>query len=536
MKKPNLSWRGFDAPAVDKDRVAHDAAKMTRRDFVRACALAGISAPLAGSLYNQASAETPRPGGTLRIAVDGGSATDSVDPALCTNNACTIMLKQWGTMLTRLGPDSEAVGLLAESFEPADDKGAKWAFQLHRGATFSNGKDVTAADVVATIRRHSDENAKSGALGILRGIVDVAADGKHKVLFTLDGANADFPFLMSDYHLVIQPADSEPNDPIGAGPYIMEESEHGVRYLARKNPNYFGQPGHVDEIETLVINDTTARVTALTTGQAHMISRVDPKIVGQLKRVSDVKIQIISGRGHYVFVCHADTAPFDNRHLRLALKFAIDREDMVKRILHGYGGVGNDFPINAAYPLFPADIPQRAYDPDKARHHYKKSGHSGSILLRTAENAFTGAVDAAVLYQSHAKKAGIDMEIKREPDDGYWKTVWNVQPFCASYWTGRAVQDQMYTAAYKSDADWNDTKWRRPKFDALLLKARAEFDTRKRRALYHEMALMVRDDGGVIVPMFNDFIDATRGVGGYRPHPGGKFSDDFAPVEVWLEG
>ena len=50
------------------------------------------------------------------------------------------------------------------------------------------------------------------------------------------------------------------------------------------------------------------------------------------------------------------------------------------------------------------------------------------------------------------------------------------------------------------------------------------------------MALMVRDDGGVIVPMFNDFIDATRGVGGFRPHPGGKFSDDFAPVEVWLEG
>ena len=231
-----------------------------------------------------------------------------------------------------------------------------------------------------------------------------AADGKHKVLFTLDGANADFPFLMSDYHLVIQPADSEPNDPIGAGPYIMEESEHGVRYLARKNPNYFGQHGHVDEIETLVINDTTARVTALTTGQAHMISRVDPKIVGQLKRVPNVKIQNISGRGHYVFICHTDTAPFDNRHLRLALKFAIDREDMVKRILHGYGGVGNDFPINAAYPLFPADIPQRAYDPEEARHHYKKSGHSGSILLRTAANAFTGAVDAAVLYQSHAKK------------------------------------------------------------------------------------------------------------------------------------
>ena len=69
---------------------------------------------------------------------------------------------------------------------------------------------------------------------------------------------------------------------------------------------------------------------------------------------------------------HTNTAPFDNQDLRLALKYAINREEIVKRILHGYGGIGNDFPINAAYPLFPADIPQRPYDPDKARHHFKK--------------------------------------------------------------------------------------------------------------------------------------------------------------------
>ena len=409
MKKPNLSWRGFDAPAVDKDRVAHDAAKMTRRDFVRACALAGISAPLAGSLYNQASAQTPRSGGTLRIAVDGGSATDSVDPALCTNNTCTIMLKQWGTMLTRLGPDGEAIGLLAESFEPADGRGAKWAFQLRRGATFNNGKDVTAADVVATIRRHSDENAKSGALGNLRGITDIAADGKHKVLFTLDGPNADFPFLMSDYHLVIQPADSEPNDPIGAGPYIVEESEPGVRHLTRKNPNYFGQHGHVDEIETLVINDTTARVTALTTGQAHMISRVDPKIVGQLKRVSNVKIQNISGRGHYVFICHTDTAPFDNPTICASRS---NSPSTAKIWSSGFctatAASATISPSTPRIRCFPPTFRNAPTIPKEARHHYKKSGHSGSILLRTAANAFTGAVDAAVLYQSHAKKAGIE--------------------------------------------------------------------------------------------------------------------------------
>src|SRR3546814_17270293 len=65
--------------------------------------------------------------------------------------------------------------------------------------------------------------------------------------------------------------------------------------------------------------------------------------------------------------------------------------------------------------------------------------------------------------------AGIEIEIKREPGDGYWSNVWNAQPFSTSYWGGRPTQDQMYTTAYYSEADWNDTRFFRPDFDKLLL-------------------------------------------------------------------
>ena len=116
---------------------------------------------------------------------------------------------------------------------------------------------------------------------------------------------------------------------------------------------------------------------------------------------------------------------------------------MVDKILQGFGGIGNDMPINAAYPLFDQTIPQREFDLDKAREHYEKSGHDGSpIVLRTADGAFPGAVDAAALFQASCQAAGIPLEIKREPNDGYWSEVWNKQPFCASYWGGRPVQDQ----------------------------------------------------------------------------------------------
>ncbi|RWO91636.1 MAG: peptide ABC transporter substrate-binding protein, partial [Mesorhizobium sp.] len=105
--------------------------------------------------------------------------------------------------------------------------------------------------------------------------------------------------------------------------------------------------GHADQVEIVVINDATARIAALQSNQVHMIDRVDPKVVDLVKRVPGVTIQNVSGRGYHYFNMFCDTAPFDNSDLRMALKFAINREEMLDKILRGYGSIGNDFPINA---------------------------------------------------------------------------------------------------------------------------------------------------------------------------------------------
>ena len=207
----------------------------------------------------------------------------------------------------------------------------------------------------------------------------------------------------------------------------------------------------------------------------------------------------------------------------------------MNQLLQGYGTVGNDFPISKSYPYFPADIAQRAYDPEEAKHYYTKSGHSGPIQLQTSEVAFPGAVDAAVLFQQQAAKAGIQLEVQREPGDGYWDQVWNKQPFCASYWGGRPTQDGMYSTAYYSKADWNDTRFMRDDFDKLLFQARGELDETKRAELYHAMALMVRDEGGLILPMFNDFIDARSDkVMGWVVDGNMEMSNLSSPIRVWL--
>ena len=514
------------------------AGKLSRRDFLGRAAALGVTAPFANSLLSSAAkAAGPMKGGIIKAGMQGGEATNSLDPASFLSQVPFTFGKSWGEYLVALTPEGGLENRIAEEIGASDDA-KEWTFKIRDGIEFHNGKTVTADDVLQTLERHSNEESKSGALGIMKGIESMKVDGKN-VVVTLKEANADLPYLMADYHLIIQPGGGKdaPDAGISAGPYKVTVNEPGVRQGGERFANYWmgDKMGFADQIEIIVINDATARTAALQGGQVHMINRVEPKIVDLVKRVPGVTIQNVSGRGHYVFIMHCNTAPFDNNDLRLALKYAMNREEMVEKILRGYGSVGNDFPINAAYPLFSDDIEQRTYDPDKAAFHFKKSGHDGPVLLRTSDVAFPGAVDAAQLYQQSCAKAGITIDVKREPGDGYWSEVWNKQPFCESYWGGRPTQDQMYSTAYISTADWNDTRFLRPEFDQLIMQARAELDETKRKAMYRDAAVMVRDEGGLILPMFNDFIDASSDkVMGYEPHPAAELMDGYALAKCWI--
>jgi peptide/nickel transport system substrate-binding protein len=512
--------------------------KLSRRDFLGRAAALGVGAAFANTmLADAAKAAGPVKGGTLKAGLQGGESSNVLDPALNLSQVNFNFGKCWGELLVDMNPDGSLQHHIAEEIGSSPDA-KTWTMKIRKDVEFHNGKTVTPADVVATLERHSDAKSKSAALGILQGIDTMKADGDN-VVIGLKNPNADFPYLMADYHLVIQPngGKDDPNAGISAGPYKVTINEPGVRYGGEKFKNYWqgDKLGHADQVIITVINDATARTAALQSGQVNMVNRVEPKIVDLVKRIPGVTIQNVSGRGFYPFNMFCDTAPFDNNDLRMALKLAMDRDEMLQTILRGYGTVGNDFPINAAYPLFPADIEQRKFDPEKAAEYYKKSGHSGSILLRTSDVAFPGAVDAAQLYQQSCAKAGITIEVKREPGDGYWSEVWNKKPFSLSYWGGRPTQDQMYSTAYVSSADWNDTRWKRPEFDKMVIAARGELDVDKRKKIYHDMAMMMRDQGGLIVPFFNQYIDASgKGVEGWVSNPAQEMCNGYALAMCWL--
>ncbi len=512
---------------------------INRRSFLAGTAALGLAAGLGGTMAaGSARAQEPVRGGHLKLGLKGGAATDVLDPATYSASVLFVIGRLWGDTLVETDPKTgAALPAIASSWEPSADASV-WTFKIRNDVSFHDGSKMTVADVVATLKRHSDEGAKSGALGLMssiKGIEDKAGD----LVITLAEGNADLPLLLTDYHLIIQPNGGldNPAAAVGTGPYKLTNFEAGVRATFEKNTaDWRSDRGFVDSVEIIVMNDATARIAALSSGQVHFVNNIDPKTVPLLKRAPRVEIIRSAGKGFYSFLMHCDTAPFDNNDLRLALKYAVDRQAILDRVLGGYGTLGNDYPVNANYALAPDDIEQRAYDPDKAAFHFKKSGHDRPILLRTSDAAFAGAVDAAVIFQESAKKAGIEIEVRREPEDGYWTNVWNVQPFCASYWGGRPTQDSRYSTSYLSTAEWNDTRFKREDFDRLLLQARSELDEAKRKALYRTMALMVRDEGGLILPVFNDYVmAASTSVKGIVDDIGNDMSNGYIGSRAWIE-
>lgn len=490
---------------------------LKRREFIKLALAAGLSAGFASQLANTAQAATPSKGGRLRQALTGGGTGDVLDPAQTLDSyMINVSFGQLRNCLTEIAPDGSLIGELAESWESSPDA-KEWTFKLRQGVEFHNGKSLDANDVVASLNHHRGEDSKSAAKGLVDPITDVKADGNDTVVVTLSGGSADFPFLMSDYHLTICPAKDDGSmdweSGIGTGAFSLVSFDPGVRTVVKRNPNYWkSDRAFFDEVETLFVADVNARTSALQSGDLDVMTNVDLKTVSLLKRAAGVNIIETTGNRHFTLPMDTRAAPFDNNDVRLALKYAIDREAWLQKILRGHGELGNDSPVGPAnqYRASAEELPQRAYDPDKAKYHLKQAGMDTlAVKLHLAETAFEGAVDAGVLFRESAAAAGIDIEVVREANDGYWSNVWMKKPWVASYWGGRPTEDWIFSQIYAAEASWNEAFWKNDRFNELLVQARAELDSAKRREMYVEMQKIVNEDGGSIIPLYASYVAAA---------------------------
>ena len=491
------------------------AGKLGRRDFMRFAVAAGMTIPLASGLWtSEVAAATPKKGGKFRVGVHDSNTSDTHDPGTYLSVGNIQLAHTHRSYLTEITPDNTLGPDMADSWSATPDAKV-WTFELNKNATFHSGKKFTSEDAIASLNHHRGEKSTSAVTALLSSVVDIRAKGPHTIEIELNQGFADLPFVMTDYHMAICEANADGTinwqDGGGAGPYKIVDHKPGISTTLVRHDGWHREGAYFDEIEMLALNDPNARQTALITGDVDAITSVDLKTMGLMARNKNLVVENVPSGSAITLPMFCDVAPFDNVDVRLALKYAVDRKELVEKIMFGTATVADDYHVSPAMPYAPTDIPQRPYDPDKAKFHLKKAGMSSlDVSLSAADSILPGAVDMCVLYSEQAKKAGININVVREANDGYWSDVWLKKPWVFVKWGARATPDQMFTIAYKDDAPWNESHWQNKRFNEILLQAKAELDEAKRKEQYREMCMIARDDGGTVIPFFANFVYARN--------------------------
>ncbi|KJK01367.1 ABC transporter substrate-binding protein [Burkholderiaceae bacterium 26] len=510
----------------------------SRRDVLKMLMAGGMQATLAGSLAGtavSAYAQTPRRGGRIRVAAATAAASDTLDPAKQSNQNDYVRCNMVYNSLFVLDGSLTPRPALAESYHTADAK--TWVLTLRKGVTFHDGKALAPADVVYSVMRHKDPATASKAKVLADQIESVKATGPNEVTVVLTAPNADLPVILGTFHFhIVKDGTTDFNAGIGTGPYKLKEFKPGVRTVVVRNEGYWkpGKP-YLDEIEFVGIGDESARVNALLSGGMDLVASVNPRAVARVKSTPGYAIFATQSGQYSDLIMRKDTGPGANPDFVMAMKYLFDREQMKKTIALDYAVLGNDQPIDPTNRFYFKELPQRAFDIEKAKFHLQKSGVTGRIPV-VASPAAMYSVEIALVLQQTGQRIGLDLDVKRMPADGYWSNHWLSSPVGFGNVNPRPSADTILTQFFKSDAAWNESRWKSPKFDQLLTASRAETDVAKRKQMYADMQTMIHDEAGIGIPLFLASIDGhTTKLKGLAPIPlGGLMGYSFAE-NVWLE-
>jgi peptide/nickel transport system substrate-binding protein len=511
----------------------------SRRDVLAMLMAGGMQATLAAgaaTLAATAHAQTPRKGGRITVASSSTGVNDTLDPARQASHIDYCRGFMFYNGLTVLDGSLTPRPQLAEEFSTRDAK--TWVFKLRKDVTFHDGKPLTPADVVFSIMRHKVAATASRAKVLADQIETVTATGPNEVTFVLTSPNADLPVILGTYHFhIVKEGTTDFSAGIGTGPYKVKEFKPGVRSVAVRNENYWkpNRP-YLDEIELVGISDESARVNGLLAGQLDLVVAVSPRSVERVLASGKHGVFETKATSYTNLIMRRDSGPGTNPDFVLAMKHLFNREQLLKSIQLGRGVVANDQPIAANNRFYFKGLPQRPYDPEKAKWHLQKANLGSAPISVVASPAATNSVEMALVMQYAAKQIGLNLDVKRMPADGYWSTHWMKHPVGFGNINARPSADLALTLFFKSDAPWNEAGWKNEKFDQLLVAARGETDQAKRAQMYADMQVMIHNEGGIGIPMFVSSLDGHNAkLKGLSPIPiGGMMGTSFAE-HVWLE-
>jgi len=486
-------------------------------------------------------AATAQPAGTLVVGVVAEPV--NLDPAQVTDfNSNRVGRRIVEPLLTFAEESTQLVPNLAESWTISPD-GLQYTFKLRKGVKFHDGTPFNAAAVKFSIERQINPEHPASKIGkypfanyFFGNVKAIEAMDEGTVRFVLKEPRASFLVVMAAAAAsMVSPAAMMKagvdfaSAPVGTGPFRYTSWTKGQAVVLEKFPDYWKGAPKIERVVYRPIVEDQARLTELLTGTLDLIVGVPADFVAQLE--SSPKVNLLKQVGAHVWYLGINNTkkPLDDKRVRQALNYAVNKEAIVRDVLKGTGAISRGPVLPGTWGADPS-LAAYPYDPARAKKLLADAGYpngfSTTMWVPESGSGMQSPVAMAIVMQSNLRAVGVNVTLQTMEWGAYIaKLRTREQELFALSWAAGSEDPDMVMYPLFHSSQWspngpNRALYKNEKFDALLTEARQVTDQAKRAALYREaQKILVEDAPWVFVDHEIQIAATSKRVQGFKLHP-----------------
>lgn len=416
---------------------------------------------------------------------------------------------------TKITPD------LAKSWEINDD-GLTYIFDLRDDVYWHDGEKFTAADVKFTIESAKDKTLNSPAIANYEMVKDVEIINDYKVKITLD---TPFPPFLDALSFGVLPkhlldgkdinTDIFNENPVGTGPYKFVNWKKGENIEFKANENYYKDTPSIKKVFLKIVPDANVRLMQLKSGELDA-ALIDFSGVEMAKKDKNLKTLTFKSADYRALMFNFNHEILKEKAVRQALNYYINKDEIVKTLLHTHGSVANN-PIenfiksDKTYEFNPKkgdEILAKAGWKKNKKSIYEKDGKTLSFDIYSF-NTDPLRVAMAKIISSELNKYGADTKAFAKPKTAFkisevdsFLIGWG-SPFDADFHTYRIFGS--FADSDVNENGWNYSHYRDAKVDEALKNARSTANLDERKAYYKEFLDSLYENPPYIFVAYLDF-------------------------------
>lgn len=503
-------------PAVMDLRTDLLRGRLNRREFLRMATLLGASATAANMLAGCGLTPTETPAADPAVAVQRGGSLKVGSRVLPIDHPARLatlesgnQLRQVGEYLTATDQDNVTYPWLLERWE-VDEAVKTWTLHLRQGITFNDGQPLTADDVIFSFNQWLDPDVGSSMYSLLSYLDKSGIErvNDYTIRLHLNEPQIGVPEHLFHYPAVILPrsfAGDFLEQPVGTGPFTLEEFVVGDRAVFKRRPDYWRKGADdalLPYLDTLTYFDLDPdeRIEAMQAGVIDTLILPAAEEWDILKSAPDVSAYGVSTARGQLLRMNIAKPPWDDVRVRNALKLCQDRRKILDSAYLNQGDLAIDAHVAPIHPAY-CEKPIPTYQPDEARALLAEAGYADGLDVQLTAKNDTEETRIAHMLKALAAPGGFNISLNLITPTKYWEQ-WTELDFGITSWGHRPLGTMALALAYTADeagnpVPWNETHWVDQPFITRLRQAERTLDVEERRQLMCQLEAIMQERGPI---------------------------------------